>query len=152
MCNDPLIKHPLWLMDVDFDCESELTFENGILVPLTKFERFCVVSFLVCLPLGRPLGWPAGVSSILSMGEQPPRSGKPGDFIKSYPCAAVLLGRLPSDETPGVSSLGCALVAVRACLWVLLCCVHPITFLTPYLPYPTVIPSVRYTSSTLSCF
>jgi hypothetical protein len=72
MCNDPLIKHPLWLMDVDFDCESELTFENGILVPLTKFERFCVVSFLVCLPLGRPLGWPAGVSSILSMGEQPP--------------------------------------------------------------------------------
>jgi hypothetical protein len=36
-----------------------------------------------------------------------------------------LLGRLPSDKTPGVSSLGCALVAVRACLLVLLCCVHP---------------------------
>jgi hypothetical protein len=70
---------------------------------------------------------------------------------QSCPCAAVLLGRLPSDETPGVSSLGCALVAVRACLWVLLCCVHPIPFLTPYLPYPTVVPSVRYTSSTLSC-
>jgi hypothetical protein len=81
----------------------------------------------------------------------PPRSGKPGDLIKSCPCAAVLLGRLPSDETHGVSSLGCALVAVRACLWVLLYCVHPITFLTSYLSYPTVIPSVRYTKSTLSC-
>jgi hypothetical protein len=45
-----------------------------------------------------------------------------GKFVISTnsPAAAVLLGRLPSDETPGVSSLGCALVAVRACLWVLL--------------------------------
>jgi hypothetical protein len=50
-----------------------------------------------------------------------------------------LLGRLPSDETPGVSSLGCALVAVRACLLVLLCCVHPTTFLTLYLPYPILL-------------
>jgi hypothetical protein len=33
----------------------------------------------------------------------------------------------------------------------LLCCVHPIPFLTPYLPYPTVVPSGRYTSSTLYC-
>jgi hypothetical protein len=62
-----------------------------------------------------------------------------------------LLGRLPSDETPGVSSLGYALVAFGACLLVLLCCVHPTTLLTPYLPYPTVEPSVRYTSSTHSC-
>jgi hypothetical protein len=59
-----------------------------------------------------------------------------------------LLGRLPSDETPGVSCLGCALVAVRACLLVLLCCVHLPKFLTRNLPYPTVVPS--YTSSTLS--
>jgi hypothetical protein len=81
----------------------------------------------------------------------PPRFGEPGDLIKSCPCAAVLLGRLPSDDTPGVSSLGCALVAGRVCLWVLLCCVHPLPFLTPYLPYPTVVPSVRYTSSTLYC-
>jgi hypothetical protein len=60
-----------------------------------------------------------------------------------------LLGRLPSDETPGVSSLGCALVAVRACLLA-----HPTKFLTrnlPYPVYPTVVPSVRYTSATLSC-
>jgi hypothetical protein len=110
-----------------------------------------IVSFLVCLPLRRPLDWPARFSSILSMGEQPTSAGKPGDLIKSCPCAAVLLGRLPFDETPGVSSLGCALVAVRACLWVLLCSVHPITFLTSYLSYPTVRPSVRYTSSTLFC-
>jgi hypothetical protein len=55
---------------------------------------------------------------------------------KVLPMCSRLLGRLPSDETPGVSSLGCALVAVRACLLVLLCCVHPTKFLTPYLPYP----------------
>jgi hypothetical protein len=54
-------------------------------------------------------------------------------------------------STPGVSSLGCALVAVKACLLVLLCCVHPTVFLTPYLPYSTVVPSARYTRSTLSC-
>jgi hypothetical protein len=57
-----------------------------------------------------------------------------------------LLGRLPSDEAPGVSPLGCALLAVRACLLVLLCRVHPTKFLTRYLPYPvypTVVPSVR---------
>jgi hypothetical protein len=100
-----------------------------------------IVSFLVCLPLGRPLG----LVVYSAWASNPPRSGKPGDLIKSCPCAAVLLGRLPSNETPRVSSLGCALVAVRACLWVLLCCEHPITFLTSYLPYPTVIPSVRYT-------
>jgi hypothetical protein len=52
-----------------------------------------------------------------------------------------LLGRLPSNETPGVSTLGCALVAVKACLLAPLCCVHPTMFLTPYLPYPTVVPS-----------
>jgi hypothetical protein len=65
-----------------------------------------------------------------------------------------LLGRLPSDETPGVPSLGCALVAVRACLLVLLRCVHLTKFFTrnlPYPVYPTVVPSVRYTSSTHSC-
>jgi hypothetical protein len=63
-----------------------------------------------------------------------------------------LLGQLPSAETPGVSPLGCALVAVKACLLVLVCCAHPTKFLTRYLPYPvypTVVPSVRYTSSTL---
>jgi hypothetical protein len=64
-----------------------------------------------------------------------------------------LLGRLPSDETPGVSSLGCALVAVRVCLLVLLCCVQLNNFLTRNLPFPVYLglPSVRYTSSTLSC-
>jgi hypothetical protein len=51
----------------------------------------------------------------------------------------------------GVSSLGCALVAVKACLLVLLCCVHVTKFLTRHLPCPvdllksTVVPSVRYT-------
>jgi hypothetical protein len=110
-----------------------------------------IKSFLVCLPLGCPLGWPAGVSSILSMGEQPPSVWQTRGPHKVLTMCSRLLGRLPSDETPGVSSLGCALVAVRACLLVLLCCVHPTTFLTPYLPYPTVVPSVRYTSFTFSC-
>jgi hypothetical protein len=54
---------------------------------------------------------------------------------KVLPMCSRLSGRLSSDETPGVSSLECALVAVRACLLVLLCCVHHTTFLTPYLPY-----------------
>jgi hypothetical protein len=80
-----------------------------------------------------------------------PHYSEPGDLLKSCPCAAVLLGRLPSDETPGVSSLGCVVVAGRVCLWVLLCCVHPIPFLPPHLPYPTVVPSVSYTNSTLYC-
>jgi hypothetical protein len=115
-----------------------------------------IVSFLLCLPLGCPLGWPAGVSSILRMGEQPPlvwQTRRPHQVLPMCSrFAAVLLGRLPSDETPGgVSSLGYALVAVRTCLWVLLCYVHPISILEPYLPYPTVDPSVRYTSSTLYC-
>jgi hypothetical protein len=64
-----------------------------------------------------------------------------------------LLGRLLSDEIPGVSPLGCALLAVRACLLVLLCRAHPTNFLTRYLvypAYPTVVPSVRHTSYTLS--
>jgi hypothetical protein len=54
---------------------------------------------------------------------------------------------------PDVSSLGCALVAVRACLLVLLCCVHltqDFHTKSAQLAYPTVVPSVRYTSSTLS--
>jgi hypothetical protein len=106
-----------------------------------------IASFLVCLPLGCPLGWPAGVSSTLSMGEQPPLVylvwQTRGPHIVLSMCSR-LLGRLPSDETPGVSSLGCALVAVRACLLVLLYCVHPtsfLTLLTPYLPNPTVVPT-----------
>jgi hypothetical protein len=73
---------------------------------------------------------------------------------KVLPMCSRLLGRLPSDETPGVSSPGCALMAVRACLLVLLCCVQITKFSTRHLPYPvypTVVPSVRYTSSTLSC-
>jgi hypothetical protein len=70
-----------------------------------------------------------------------------GDPLKSCPCAAVLLGRLPSDEIPGVSSLGCVLVAGRVCLWVVLCCVHPIPSLPPHLPHLTVVPSVSSTSA-----
>jgi hypothetical protein len=31
-----------------------------------------IVSFLLCLPLGCPLGWPAGLSSVFRMSEQPP--------------------------------------------------------------------------------
>jgi hypothetical protein len=57
-------------------------------------------------------------------------------------------------QTEPASSLyqGCALVAVRACLLVLLCYVHLNKILSPYLPYPvhpTVVPSVRYTCSIL---
>jgi hypothetical protein len=69
---------------------------------------------------------------------------------KVLPMCSRLLGRLPSDETPGVSPPGCALVAVRACLLVPLCCAHPTNFLTRFLPspvYPTVVPSARHTSS-----
>jgi hypothetical protein len=50
------------------------------------------------------------------------------------PMRSRLLGRLPSDN-PGVSPLGCALLAVRACLLVLLCRTHLINFLTRYLSY-----------------
>jgi hypothetical protein len=67
---------------------------------------------------------------------------------KFLPMCSRLLGRLPADETPV-----CLGVAVRACLLVLLCCAHLTEFLTRYLlylVYPTVVPSVRYTSSTLS--
>jgi hypothetical protein len=65
-----------------------------------------------------------------------------------------LLGRLPSDELPGVYPLGYALFAVWACLLMLLCRAHPTYFLTRYLPYPAypiVVPSVRHPSSILSC-
>jgi hypothetical protein len=95
---------------------------------------------------------PPGSVVYSAWASNPPRSGKPGDLLKSCPCAAILLGWLPSDEIPGVSSLGCVLVAGRVCLWVLLCCVHPIPFLPPHLPYPTVVPIVSSTSSTLHCF
>jgi hypothetical protein len=82
---------------------------------------------------------------------QRPRRGvipgiNPGPVV---PLCSRLLGLLP-----GVSPLGCALLAVRACLLVLLCCVHLTKFITrnlPYSVYPTVVPSVRYMSSTLSC-
>jgi hypothetical protein len=77
-------------------------------------------------------------------------SRKKGNFSESTSGGLAQLN-WSQVSAPGVYSLGCALVAVRACLWVLLCCVHPITFLTSYLSYPPVIPSVRYTSSTLSC-
>jgi hypothetical protein len=109
--------------------------------------------FLVCLSLGCPLGWPAGVCSILSMGEQPPSVWATRGPPKVLPMCSRLLERLPADETRGVSPLGCALVAVRACQLVLLCCAHPTKFLTRYLSYPvdpTVVPSVRHMSSTLS--
>jgi hypothetical protein len=110
-----------------------------------------IVSFLLCLPWGALWVGPPESVVYSAWASNPPRSGEPGDLIKSCPCAAVLLGRLASDETPGVSSLGCVLVAGRVCLWVLLCCVHPIPFLPPHLPYPTVVPSVSSTSSTLYC-
>jgi hypothetical protein len=82
------------------------------------------------LSLGCPLGWPAGVSSILSMGEQPSSVLRSRGPHKVMPMCSRLLGRLPSDETPGVSPLGRALVAGRACLLVLYCCAHPTEFLT----------------------
>jgi hypothetical protein len=108
---------------------------------------------LVCLSLGCPLGWPAGVSSILCMGEQPPSVWRIRESHSLGPCSR-LLGRLPSDEIPSVSPLGCALLAVRACLLVLLCRAHPTNCITRYLPhpaYPAVVPRVRHRSSVLSC-
>jgi hypothetical protein len=66
------------------------------------------------------------------------------------PMCSHLLGRLPSDETPGVSPLGCALLAVRARLLVVLCRAHPTNFLTRYLPQ-SAYPTVRQASSLLSC-
>jgi hypothetical protein len=62
-----------------------------------------------------------------------------------YRCSH-LLGRLPSDEIPGVSPLGCALLAVRACLLVLLYRAHPTSFphiqptLLSYLVSDTQVP------------
>jgi hypothetical protein len=56
--------------------------------------------FRVCLSLGFPLGWPAGVSSILSMGEQPPPVWRTRGTPKVLPMCSCLLGRLPSDESP----------------------------------------------------
>jgi hypothetical protein len=74
---------------------------------------------------------------------------------KVLPMCSHLLGRLPFDENPGVSPLGCALLALRACLLVLLCRAHPSKFVTRYLPYPvypTVLPNVLHPNSTLPCF
>jgi hypothetical protein len=84
--------------------------------PVAFGRRKLVVPFLVCLSLGCPLGWPTGISSIFSVGEQLPSVWPTTGLHKVLPMCSRLLGRLPSDKTPGVSSLGCALVAVRACL------------------------------------
>jgi hypothetical protein len=66
-----------------------------------------IVSFpLVCLSLGCSLGWPAGVGSILSMGEQPLSVWRTRGPEKVLPMCSHLLGRLPSDEIPGVSPVG----------------------------------------------
>jgi hypothetical protein len=51
-----------------------------------------IVSFLLCLPFGCPLAWPAGVSSILSMGEQPPSDWQtrgPHDVMPMQPFAGT---------------------------------------------------------------
>jgi hypothetical protein len=75
-------------------------------------------------------------------------------FHKFLPMCSRLLGQLPTDEIPGVSLLGCALLAVRASPLVLLCHEHPTNFLTRYLrypAYPTVVPSVRHTSAMMPC-
>jgi hypothetical protein len=96
---------------------------------------------LVCLSLECPLGWLAGTSSIHSRRVARPtplglaNQGPP----KVLHMCSRLLGRLPSVETPGVSPLGCALLAVRACLLVLLRCAHPTKFLKRYLPYPILM-------------
>jgi hypothetical protein len=89
---------------------------------------------LVCLSIGCLLGWPAGVSSMVSMGKQPPSVWRTRGPHKVLPRCSCFLGRLPYDELPGVSPLGFALLAVRACLMVLLCCAHPTNFLKRYLP------------------
>jgi hypothetical protein len=102
---------------------------------------------LVCLSIGCPLGWPAGVSSVVSMGKQPPsvwRTRGPHKVLPILPRCSRFLGGLPFYVLPNVSPLGCALLAVRACLMVLLCCAHLTNLLTRYLPYavyPTVMPS-----------
>jgi hypothetical protein len=72
---------------------------------------------------------------------------------KVMPMCSRLLRRLPSNEIPGLSPIWCVLLAVRACLLVLLCRAPPTNFFTHYLPYPTypVVPIVRHTRSTRSC-
>jgi hypothetical protein len=73
---------------------------------------------------------------------------------KSSPCAALCWDGCPPMKCPVCLPLGCALLAVRACLLVLLCRAHPTNNLTRYLlypAYPTAVPSVRHTISKLSC-
>jgi hypothetical protein len=100
-------------------------------------------------------GVPSGLTrrgwSYTQRGQATPSVSRTRGPHKVMPMCSRLLGRLPSDKTPVVSPLGCALVAVRACLLVLLCCAHPTKFLTRYLTYPvypTVVPGVRHTNST----
>jgi hypothetical protein len=108
--------------------QASLTNSSGFLISLGAFfiTYYVTQNILVCLSLG----WPAGVRSILSMGEQAPSVWRSRGPHQILPMCSRLLGRLPSDETPGVSFLGCALLAVRACLFVLLCRAHPTKFLT----------------------
>jgi hypothetical protein len=84
-------------------------------------------SILPSLPaFGCPLGWPAGVSSIPSMGEQTPSVWQTRGPHKVLPMCSRLLGRLPSDETPGVSSLGCAMwLSGLACWCYCVVCILP---------------------------
>jgi hypothetical protein len=112
----------------------------------------------VRLSLGCPLGSSAGVSTLHGRATEG-GSGKPGDLMKSCLCAAVCWDGC-SDENSGVSPIGCALLAVRACLLVssLLCratlsCASTKSFTRypPYPAYPTVVLGVRHTSSMLSC-
>jgi hypothetical protein len=74
-------------------------------------------------------GWPAGVSSSTQHGRAMPLGLTNQGANKVLPMSSRLLGRLPADEIPGVSPLGCALLAVRACLLVPLCRAHPTNFL-----------------------
>jgi hypothetical protein len=103
-----------------------------------------VVYILSCMSLGCPLGWPAGIRSIFSVGEQPPSVWHTRGPPKVLPMCSRLLGWLPSDEIPGVFSLGCALVTVRACLLMLLCFVHLTKFLSrPSWPIQSILLSYR---------
>jgi hypothetical protein len=73
--------------------------------------------------------------------------------LVTYANTATHLQGLGFKVLPSLNQRNIALAA-RACLLVLLCCAHPTKFLTRHLPYPvnpTVVPSVRHTTSTLPC-
>jgi hypothetical protein len=119
-----------------------------------------IISFpLVCLSLGCPRVGP-GLVVYSAWASNPPRSGEPGNLMKSCPCAAVCWeGCLPPIKPPSVSPAGCAL-SPRVCpggcqalpVGATLLCASYHKFLTqclPYPVYPTVEPSVGHTSSTL---